>query len=841
MTDFEKLGAFYLGREYDLAAGRLLPNLLLYDSKDLTTHAVCVGMTGSGKTGLCLSLLEEAAIDGVPAIAIDPKGDLGNLLLAFPDLLPSDFRPWIDESAAARNNQTPDEFAAATAQLWQKGLADWGQDGERIRRFRDAAEVAIYTPGSAAGLPLTVLRSFAAPSQSVQGDGDAFRERVSAAACGVLALLGMNVDPIQSREHILLSNILSHAWQQGQNLDVARLIQLVQAPPMERIGVMDLETIYPADERLELAMSLNNLLASPSFAGWMEGEPLDIKRLLHTPEGKPRIAILSIAHLSDAERMFFVTILLNEVIGWMRSQPGTTSLRALLYMDEVFGYFPPTANPPSKVPMLTLMKQARAFGLGCVLATQNPVDLDYKGLSNAGTWFLGRLQTERDKRRVLEGLEGASAAAGATFDRQQMEATLAGLSSRVFLMNNVHEDKPMVFQTRWALSYLRGPLTRGQIQTLMDPRRVSLDAASIDAPSEAAQGAARTTGSDRMADLSPENKSAAAAEPSTAAASAQPPVAAVRPSVPPEVRELFVRRHVDLHSGERLLYRPGLVGTARVHYVRATYKVDVWKTRYAVETFLEPELPASLWDRSLVFPQPIELAEPPEANAQFAPLPPELLQVDRYKDFERQLIVHLYRCQRVIVWHCKELKLYSESDEPLEDFRVRAGHLQREHRDRAVEKLRKKHADSLASIQSQIQKAEERLAREESQYRQRKVDTTVSIGQTILGALFGRKLASSTNVGRASTSARAAGRAAREYGDVERAQEALEEAKDKLAAQEKAFQKELEDLHKAHSVDRLELEELKVKPRKSDIVVEELAFAWLPWRIDDRGTAHVAW
>src|SRR5690606_12942136 len=215
-----------------------------------------------------------------------------------------------------------------------------------------------------------------------------------------------------------------------------------------RVGVVDLDTFFPAKDRLALGMKLNNLLASPSFASWLAGEPLDVQRLLYTADGKPRLSILSIAHLSESERMFFVTILLNEVVAWMRTQPGTGSLRAIVYMDEVFGYFPPTANPPSKRPMLTLMKQARAYGVGCVLATQNPVDLDYKGLSNAGTWFLGRLQTERDKLRVLEGLEGASAAAGASFNRQQMEALLASLGNRVFLMNNVHEDQPVLFQDR---------------------------------------------------------------------------------------------------------------------------------------------------------------------------------------------------------------------------------------------------------------------------------------------------------------------------------------------------------------------------------------------------------
>lgn len=473
MSDFEKLGSFYLGREYELAAGETSEKPLLYKSKDLTTHALCVGMTGSGKTGLCLSLLEEAALDGVPAIAIDPKGDLGNLLLAFPDFDPEEFRPWIDESEAARKDQLPDEFAASTAQMWREGLASWGQDGERVRKYRDSVDVTIYTPGSSAGIPLSVLSSFAAPQKEVREDPDALRDRVESAASGLLALVGDDADPVNSREHILIANIILYDWKQGKDLSIADIVSKVQDPqlPGDRIGSLSLEDFYPEKDRKKLAIQLNNLLASPSFAGWMQGVPLSIPDLLYNADGKPRLSILSIAHLNDAERMFFVTIVLNELVAWMRTQSGTSSLRALLYMDEVFGYFPPVGEPPSKRPMLTLLKQARAFGLGCVLATQNPVDLDYKGLSNCGTWFLGRLQTERDKARVIEGLEGASAQAAASFDKQAMERTLAALGSRVFLMNNVHDDAPTVFHTRWAMSYLAGPLTLSQTKRLMDKVR----------------------------------------------------------------------------------------------------------------------------------------------------------------------------------------------------------------------------------------------------------------------------------------------------------------------------------------------------------------------------------
>jgi hypothetical protein len=468
---FEKLGAFYLGRPYDPVKKAAQPGLILYDSKDLVTHAVCVGMTGSGKTGLCIDLLEEAALDGIPAIAIDPKGDLTNLMLTFPELRPEDFRPWINEDDARAKSLSPEDYAAQQAKLWRDGLAAWGQDGERIRRLQGAADFVIYTPASNAGIPISIATSFDAPSQAMREDSELLRDRVTTTASSLLGLLGIAADPLQSREHILIANLLSKAWSAGQGLDLHELIAQIQKPPLTRVGALDLESFYPEKERAKLAVKVNNLLASPGFSAWLDGVPLDVGQLLRSEGGKPRVAIISIAHLSETERMFFVSLLLNQVLDWVRAQSGTTSLRAVLYMDEIFGYFPPVADPPSKRPMLTLLKQARAFGLGIVLATQNPVDLDYKGLSNAGTWLLGRLQTERDKARVLEGLESASAAAHAQFDKGDVDKMLSGLSQRIFLMHNVHEDAPVVFESRWAMSYLRGPLTRDQIKTLMEGKR----------------------------------------------------------------------------------------------------------------------------------------------------------------------------------------------------------------------------------------------------------------------------------------------------------------------------------------------------------------------------------
>jgi hypothetical protein len=548
MQDFEKLGQFYLGRRYDLEANRPTDELLLYDSKDLVTHALCLGMTGSGKTGLCLALIEEAAIDGVPALIVDPKGDLGNLLLTFPDLAPEDFAAWIDEDEARRKGKSRAGFAAEQAALWKAGLAAWGQDGARIERLRNAAEFTIYTPGSTAGVPLSILKSFAAPTASVASDAELLGDRIQTTATSLLAFAGVDADPIKSREHILLSTILRSAWTEGRDLSLPEIIQLIQTPPVRRVGVMEIDAFFPPGDRFAVAMSLNNLLAAPGFDVWMQGEPLDIGRLLHTEAGKPRVSICSIGHLSDAERMFFVSLLLSETLGWMRDQSGTTSLRALLYMDEIAGYFPPVANPPSKASMLTLLKQARAFGVGIVLATQNSVDIDYKGLANCGTWFLGRLQTERDKARVLDGLEGSTTTAGGAFDRQLMEQTLGRLSSRLFVMNNVHEAAPVVFESRWALSYLRGPLGRHEIRRLM-------------------------SGASETPPARSEESAGAESLHSAATVTARPVTASVRPPVlPADVPQYFLPLRKT--SGATVAYHPMVYGSAQWRCVDTKLKID---------------------------------------------------------------------------------------------------------------------------------------------------------------------------------------------------------------------------------------------------------------------------
>jgi hypothetical protein len=795
MQEFEKLGAFYLGRPYDLAQKKPKEGLLLYDSKDLVTHAVCVGMTGSGKTGLCITLLEEAAIDSIPAIVIDPKGDLSNLLLTFPNLSPDDFAPWTNEG----------EDAAKTAELWKDGLASWGEDGDRIRRLREAAEFRIYTPGSNAGIPVSILKSFDAPNETVRQDSELLAERINTTATSLLGLIGVTADPLRSREHILISNILQQEWSNGRNLDVAALIQQIQSPSITKIGVMELDSFFPAGDRLELAMALNHLLASPSFASWMEGEPLDVQQLLYTSAGKPRLSIFSIAHLGDAERMFFVSLLLNQVLGWVRAQSGTTSLRAILYMDEIFGYFPPVANPPSKLPLLTLLKQGRAFGLGVVLATQNPVDLDYKGLANTGTWFIGRLQTERDKARVLDGLEGIAAGVGQKFDKQEMEEILAGLTNRIFLLNNVHDDAPEVFETRWAMSYLRGPLTRTQIKLLMD--RSKSTTAPLATPIPSPVSAVATSASQTQS----------------------------RPLLSPDITQYYIPVR---SSGGTLSYQPMLLGAAEIHYSKSK---TIEMTQQVTLLTAINDGPIDLnWDEATSIDLPLEdLESDPQPNAQFAEVPAKASKVKSYATWRKDFAGWLYRNQRLELLESPRLDIASNPGESERDFRVRLQQLAREQRDQAVEKLRQKYAPKFAQLEERKRRAEQAVAREAEQAKDQKYQTAISFGATLLSSFMGRK--SGSVLGRATTAARGVSRTMRQSDDVDRAEDNVGAVSQRLADLEAEFKAEAETIERSFDPTTEQLDTVSLKPTKANINVKLLTLVWAPYLLDAQGAAKPAW
>ncbi len=774
---YEKLGQFYLGREMG-PDNKPTDHPVLCDSRDFTTHGVCVGMTGSGKTGLCLALLEEAAMDGIPALIVDPKGDLGNLLLTFPKMRGEDFAPWVNEEDARKAGVSIEELGAMEAEKWKKGLADWGQSPERIATLREKADIAIYTPGSNAGIPLSLLRSFSAPDKSVLDDPELLAERVQSTSAGLLGLLGMDADPLRSREFSLLSAILQDAWSAGNSPDLAALIGLVQNPPFDKIGVLALDDFFPAKQRSGLVMALNNLLASPGFALWREGSPLDIASLLHTPSGQPRLAIVSIAHLSDAERMFFVTTLLQELIAWMRRQPGTSSLRALFYMDEIFGYLPPVANPPSKGPLLLLLKQARAFGLGLLFATQNPADLDYKALSNCGTWFIGRLQTDRDKQRVLEGLEAASAGVGAT--RAALSDLLDGLGKRVFLLNSVHLSAPVTFQTRWTMSYLRGPLTRDQIRVLTDAARPPDVEEKLPPPSN------------------------------VASALPEPPVAE------PGVWQLVV-------DASPVTLFPSLGIKAR-----ATFSSRRPVAESTSDVILSVPIGGDgspAWKNASVAAPP-NAVRPPVAHggSVYSPASPSLLasashaawSVESRRQLGETIDITVFRCGKII----------GTPFEGENEFRRRLEQDARERRDAEIRRLREKYAAKAQTAAAKIARINQTLAQQQAQAGAAKIQTAISVGTAILEALFGGRKLGVGNISRAGTAARGVSRAMKESSDVGAVQERLAAAQAEADAIESEVQSLIASIPAPTDAADAPVENLRLRLEPATLRIESTGVLW---------------
>jgi hypothetical protein len=819
---YEKLGVFYLGRHVDPETAAAGDAPLLYDARHLTTHGVIIGMTGSGKTGLAISLLEEAAIDGVPVIAIDPKGDLTNLALTFPELRAEDFRPWVNVEEAAARGVTPDELAAAAAADWRQGLAAWDQPPERIARLRAAAPVTIYTPGSSAGRGVSLLASFRAPQGAARDDEDLLREKVEATATSLLALLGIDADPLQAREHILVANLLSHAWRAGRDLDLATLLAQIDAPPFARLGVMEVDTFYPRKDRLALAMRLNALLAAPGFAAWLEGEPLDVQRFLYTPDGAPRVSIFAIHHLDDAARMSFVSLLLSEVLAWTRSQPGTTSLRALLYMDEVFGYFPPVANPPAKRPLLTLLKQARAFGLGVVLATQNPVDLDYKGLSNTGTWFIGRLQTDRDKQRVLDALEGATAGSAAP-GRKELERLLGGLGKRVFLLHDVHAPGgPALFHTRWALSYLRGPLTREQVRSLGFAAAAPA-AAPVPAPVPGAAAAVLPAAAPTPAP-SPSAPVPPAPAPSTAPGAGAVPAryAPVRGPAP---------------AGATLAWGAVALAAAELRYSSRRPAFELAR-RETLATGLPADGVPDWAQGEPVALDPACLGERRPEEGLFGEPPRAALDPARWAAWQRTLARDLAAARPLALWHAPRFDLASAPGETEGDLRARLAPRVREERDRAFQQLRERFGPKLRRLRERIDKAQATLAAEAARTQADERALALDVGASVVGALFGRGSFGATSLQRV---ARASGRAATPSRAAVTARAALETARGELAALDREFHEELDRVAAAHDAARLALEPLELRAKPADVTVDLFTLGWLPFWRDARGELTPAW
>jgi len=805
----ETNGNFYLGRTIEKEEG------ILYDPDDLTTHAVVVGMTGSGKTGLCIDLLEEAALNNIPALMIDPKGDITNALLHFPDLLPSDFQPWINPDEARKDGKSIEEAAADTAALWKKGLSGWDITPDRIKKLKNAADFAIYTPGSDAGIPVSILSSFKAPEISWEGNSELLREKISGTAIAILGLVGLeDIDPVRSREHILLSNIFETAWKAGKDLDLGELILQTQNPPFEKLGVFDINTFFPEKDRFELAMLLNNILAAPSFQTWLEGQPLDIAKLLYTRDGHPRHSVFYIAHLTDAERMFFVTLLYAAIETWMRAQTGTTGLRALVYFDEIFVYLPPVSNPPSKTLMLRMLKQARAFGIGQVLATQNPVDIDYKALSNAGTWFIGKLQTDRDKERLLDGLQGAAP----DLNRRQSDKLISGLDKREFLLHNIHNDEPLVFRTRWAMNYLAGPLTRAQIPMLNQLAGVSKPSMAVEGLEVPSHPTTKTT-----------------PKPSTAAPSIG---SSTRPAIPKDIDEYFLPNNLTLSeaakiSGENipsdsqslgLRYRPALLAQADIRFLQRKYNLDYDQHQTAL--VLTPDRRGRVrwdeWHAHAIPPKDLDRAAAP--NTTYESLNAPLNDGKTLRSLKSDFSDWVYRSTEVAVRANETLEVYAGPEVSQANFRRMCSEAAQEKRDAEITKTAAQYDSKMDTLEGRLHREERELREDETELSQRKMEELGKHAENVISLFSGRRRSFSTSLTKRRMTQKA-------KADVEESEEAIEEMEKQVKALEQDMKQAIEKIKSKWSEVADDTSEIPVQPYKKDILIDLFGVAWMPYHI----------
>ncbi len=766
---YEKLGLFYLGRNIDKTTQEATDTLTLLKNKNFTTHAAIIGMTGSGKTGLGIGLIEEAAIDNIPAILIDPKGDMGNLLLTDPTFNPKNFEPWIEDEATNKNENVAN-YAEKMATMWQEGIKRDYQDEARVTKLH-GVEKTIYTPGSSSGISINILGSLEAPPTEVLNDSDTFASYLKSTVSSLLSLIKIEADPVSSKEYLLIAQILANKWTNNESLSLEKLIGEIISPNFDKIGVLPLESFYPQEKRFALATKFNSIIASPTFSAWLQGDTLDIQRLLYDENGKAKIAVMSIAHLSDEERMFFVTILLNKYIAWMRQQSGTSALKALLYMDEIYGYFPPSKNPPSKEPMMLLLKQARAFGTGVILSTQNPVDLDYKGLSNIGTWFIGRLQTSQDIERVIDGLGGK---VGASYSKSEIKELLANLQKRTFFLKSAHLEDIRIFSTRWVMSYLKGPLKSAEISQLMAAKKSA-------APQALMSKEPKETGYENFVNLD---------------------------------KSISQKYATDVTGQNN--FRATLQAKVEVHYFSQSKDIDENHTLCLDLELYEDD--AIDWENAeeLESCPTYSTAEP--SNASYSPLSAEISEDKGLKKNKRELVNWIYKNRRLELFKTTSPKLNSKPNESLGDFKVRLKDILDDKKEEEIEELQERYEKKEKTLMKRLQRAQDKVAKEEADASKSMIDT----GIAILGALFGR-----TSTAKLGTAFSKGSRAYKERGDISRAQEALEEIHEDLELLAEELEEKIDELSEKFNVDNVEIKDASMKPKKSDINIEELSIVWI--------------
>jgi hypothetical protein len=824
---------FYLGRHLDNPQAEPTDKPLYYDPPDLTTHAIVTGMTGSGKTGLCVTLLEEAALQNIPALIIDPKGDLTNLLLHFPDLVPQDFEPWIDPESARRDGVRVEQAAVKTAKTWKDGLAKWGMDSSRVRALKNAAQFAVYTPGSDAGIPVSVLSSLAVPDLDWRDNREVLREKIASTVTALLGLIGIDdIDPLRSREHILLSHIFENAWSKGRSLDLTELILQTQNPPFDKLGALPLDTFFPAKARTSLVMQLNAILAAPSFETWREGQALDIPDLLYTPDGRPRHSVFYLAHLSEAERMFFVTLLLSSVETWMRTQGGTNSLRALLYMDEIYGYLPPQKNPPSKPPLLRMLKQARAFGVGLMLATQNPVDVDYKALSNAGSWFIGKLQTERDKERLLDGLD--SAAGG--LNRQAYNKLISSLGKRAFILHNVHEKQPALFRTRWAMNYLAGPMTRNQIPALNELVGANWDADVVmaaDAPETVSTPESESGSLSSYQPVSvngnkrrrPERKRVQRPHDGSSE---------TRPAIPSGFGEFFLPFNLSMAEAFNtagrsmpvdaeqvgMLYRPSLLAAATVRFLNRKYGVDSEVSRSMLIT--NPDQRGVVrWEDVGREIKLDTLGRMPAPQSRFVALDAPFDKTTSMNALKRDFKDWIYREVTVRARANETLKVYAGPDVSKSEFMRACADTARDKRDAEIDKLSDRYESKLDTLENRLKREERELRQDEDELSDRKMEEMGTHAENVL-SLFSRRrrrMTTSLTKRRLTQQAKA---------DVEESIEAIDDLERQIRDLETEFKEKLDEVSDRWGDVVNDTSEVTITATKTNIFVDDFGVAWMP-------------
>jgi hypothetical protein len=770
---YEKLGLFYLGKDVDKQSMEATEALTLLKNKNFTTHAAIIGMTGSGKTGLGIGIIEEAGIDNIPSIIIDPKGDMGDLCLTDPTFSASSFEPWVADEAKSKEADVKG-YAEKISLVWKEGIESWGQNSERVQKFHDVRKT-IYTPGSSAGVPINVMSSLEVPPAQILQDGDTFASYLKSTTTSLLSLVGINADPLDSKEYILLAQIITKSWLENEDLSIEGIIGKILNPSFEKIGVLPLDDFYPQNDRFKLATKFNSLLASPSFSLWLQGESLDIQKLLYDDNGKAKVAIFSIAHLNDDERMFFVTLLLNKYIAWMRRQSGTSALKTLLYMDEIFGFFPPSKNPPSKEPMLLLLKQARAFGVGVVLSTQNPVDLDYKGLSNIGTWFIGRLQTTQDINRVIDGLEGK---VGSNFDKNEIKHLLANLQKRTFFLKSAHLDDIRLFSTRWVMSYLKGPLKKDEIALLMQAQKSTQSLAP------------KTVESMIQENAQLENYQS------------------IDASIP---------QYFEPDPSQQNIFSATLGARAKIHFYQQRRGIDT-------ESVFELYLPIKAKQRRIVWEDAVEevlgfdrFPHTAPSKAKFSPLPKMILEDKRLAKATRELKETLYREQKLELWRCISPKLESKVGETRTDFLVRLQDSLNEKKEIEIEKLQVRYDKKEKTLLDRLSRAKERVEKEASD----STGSMIEAGIAVLGALFGRP--SPTKIGRAVSKG---SKILKERGEMSRAEERMVKIEEEIESLAYELEDKIDALNEKYSADNCEIETFSIKPRQSDVDIEICAVVW---------------